>query len=108
MNFGLAAPAPVRWLISFDSGVHDAVRSFIAGIGREEIDVAGPPSEQDMALYMHKRAQTVPLPCVRLKLKMARHHLTDEPGVEVTCSDTDLEEIKRWYRRAMLQQIGLH
>ena len=99
----------MRWLISSDSGVHEAVRKFIVGMCNEGTqDVAGPPSEQDMALYMHKRAQTVPLPCVRLKLKMARHHLTSEPGVEVTCSDTDLEEIKRWYRVAMLQNIGLH
>lgn len=105
MNFGLAAAPPVRWLISFDSGVHDAVCAFIAGAGREEIDVAGPPTEQDMTLYMHKRAQTVPLPCVRLKMKMARHHLTGEPGVEVTCSDADLEEIKRWYRCEMMKGI---
>lgn len=107
MNYGLAAAAPVRWLISFDSGVHDAVRAFLAGMGREEIDVAGPPTDADMALYMHKRAQTVPLPCVRLKMKMARHHLTSEPGVEVTCSDRDLEEIKRWYRCEMLKHMGL-
>lgn len=107
MNYGLAAAAPVRWLISFDSGVYDAVRAFIAGMGRDQVDVAGPPTQQDMALYMHKRGQTVPLPCVRLKMKHAMHHLTGEPGVEVTCSDRDLEEIKRWYRDAMLSQIGL-
>lgn len=106
MNYGLAAAAPVRWLISFDSGVHDAVRAFIAGIGREEIDVAGLPTDEDLKLYLDKRGQTVPLPCVRLRMKMARHHLTSEPGVEVTCSDRDLEEIKRWYRCAMLKGIG--
>ncbi len=106
MNYGLAAAPPVRWLISFDSGVHNAVRAFIAGMGREEIDVAGPPNDGDIALYMHKRAQTVPLPCVRLKMKMARHSLTDEAGVEVTCSDRDLEEIKRWYRCEMMKGIG--
>lgn len=105
MNYGLAAAPPVRWLIGFDSGVYDAVRAFIAGIGREEIDVAGPPTDEDIALYMHKRAQTVPLPCVRLKMKMARNLTTDEPGVEVTCSDRDLEEIKRWYRCQMLKGI---
>lgn len=107
MNYGLAAALPVRWLISFDSGVHDAVLAFVAGMGNEEIDVAGPPGEGDMALYMLKRGQTVPLPCVRLRMKMARHHLTEEPGVEVTCSDRDLEEIRRWYLCEMMKHIGL-
>jgi hypothetical protein len=107
MNYGLAAAPPVRWLISFDSGVHDAVRAFLAGMGREEIDVAGPPTDQDLKLYFDKRGQTVPLPCVRLRMKMARHHLTSEPGVEVTCSDRDLEEIKRWYRCEAMKHMGL-
>ncbi len=97
-TYALAAPMPVRWLISSDNAVRNAVRGFIAGMGREVLEVAGPPTDADIALYLHKRAQTVPLPCVRLKMKMARHHLTGEPGVEVTCSERDLAEIKRWHR----------
>ncbi|QOZ25295.1 hypothetical protein XH93_18130 [Bradyrhizobium sp. CCBAU 51753] len=95
----------MRWLISSDSGVFNAVRGFIADLSqRDYVDVAGPPSTDDMHRYLHKMAQTVPLPCVRLKLRMVKNLTTDERGVEVTCSDRDLEEIARWQRRAVAKR----
>jgi hypothetical protein len=102
MNIGLAAPAAVQWLLQSESGVYNAVRAFISGrLDRNVIDVAGPPTDRDLAHYYERKGQVVPLPCVRLHCRMVRHHLTGAPGVEVTCSDRDLEEITRW-RRAKL------
>lgn len=97
--YGLATHPLVRWLISSDAGVYTAVLTFIAGAGAEYVDVAGPPTAADKKAYQG-RAQVCPLPVVRLHMKMARQHLTDAPGIEVTCSDADLEELKRWHREA--------
>jgi hypothetical protein len=106
MNIGLAAPAAVQWLLRSESDVYDAVRAFITGrLDRNVIDVAGPPTGRDLALYYERKGQVVPLPCVRLHCRMVRHHLTGAPGVEVTCSDRDLEEIKRWNREATLASL---
>ncbi|MCC8945992.1 hypothetical protein H8A97_13005 [Bradyrhizobium sp. Arg62] len=106
MKVGLSAAPAVRWLISSDSGVFDAVGSFIAGIAATDyVDVAGPPSQADISRFLRKLAQTVPLPCVRLRMRMVKNLTTDEPGVEVTCSDRDLEEIGRWQNVSALKRF---
>lgn len=107
-NYGLSCPPAIRWLIENEKDVRDAVKAFIAGMARSNvIDVAGPPSFSDILEYYDKRGQTVPLPCVRLKLKMVTHHLTAEPGVEVTCSDLDLAEIAKWHRLARMKSAAV-
>ncbi len=99
MAYGLAAHPLVRWLISSDLGVYEAVQTFIAGAGRDYVDVAGPPIKADRIKFAGK-AEACPLPVVRLKMKMARKALTGEMGVEVSCSDEDLLELDRWCREA--------
>lgn len=107
-NYGLSCPPPIRWLMESEKDVFDAVKKFIAGMAKSNvIDVAGPPSFSDILEFYDKRGQTVPLPCVRLNLKMVKHHLTGEPGVEVTCSDADLIEIAKWHRLARMKPAAV-
>jgi hypothetical protein len=106
IEFGLASHAAVRWLIASERAIYDKVIDFYMGnTDTDIVEVAGPPTDQDIALYAHKRAQTVPLPLVRLQMKLAVHHLTGEKGVEVRCSDRDLAEIERWQRKALMDSF---
>lgn len=98
MQYGLAAAPLVRWLVAKEADVQKAVTNFIGEQTElDYADVAGPPTEADKA-RANGRAEVCPLPVVRLNFKMARHSLTGEPGVQVTCSEADLNEIERWWR----------
>lgn len=105
-TYGLECPQAIRWLLSAESKVYVAVQEFIEGKHGDFVDVAGPPTLTDLLHFYEKKAQTVPLPCVRLRLAMTKHHLTGEQGVRVVCSDKDLTEIERWQQMARLQKTG--
>jgi len=103
INFGLASTAQVRWLIGSDKSVYDAVVNFFMGnVDRDFVEVVGPPTDEDHATAKRRGDKAVPLPVVRLQMRPAVHSVTGEHGVEVLCSDRDLEEISRWQRRALL------
>ncbi len=106
-QYGLASDPIVRWLIGSDGAVQDAIKLFLGEMAeRDYVDVAGPPRMEDIARFAQRLAQAVPLPTVRLKMRMVVNATTDEAGVEVTCSDADLMEIKRWYRESTLAKLG--
>lgn len=103
MNYGLSAAPAVKWLIGAEPDLHNRIKEFIAGQCASPIEVAGPPSAADM-LFAHKRRNAeIKLPVVRLHLKMVSHHLTGQPGVEVRCTDAEIDEIARWAREAQLR-----
>lgn len=95
----------MRWLLQNESEVLAAVVEFINHrLERNYIDVAGPPPQSDVDLFLLKKAQVVPLPTVRLNLRFVRGNLTGDLGVEVTCSDAHLEEIGRWQVEKLIRQ----
>jgi hypothetical protein len=97
-TFGLACHALVRWLIDRDSGVRDAIQKFIVEGGSDFLEVAGPPT-LDQIIKRHRDPRLrISLPCIGLRLKRVKHHLTDELGIEVRCKEADLVEIMRWKR----------
>lgn len=103
MSVGLLAPSPVQWLIINEPDVKQRIEKFIIGQAEPTLEVAGPPSAEDFIRYKDNPGGPITLPCVRLRLKMFKHHLTGDRGVEVTCSDDDLREIADWQRAARIK-----
>jgi hypothetical protein len=104
-NFGLSAPPLVQWLLNSELDVKNAVRAFIEGHGKAVITVAGPPREEDIPRYRANPYADVYLPTVTLCMRMVKHHLTGEPGVEVkTLNEAGLAELAMWRRQAMTRR----
>lgn len=102
-EYGLVAHPNVHWLLHNESEVLEQVKRFAADmVDRAYMDIAGPPSVQDALTFRERKS--VPLPSVRLHMRMVRGNLTGDPGIEVTCSDNDLTEIARWRALAALRQ----
>lgn len=97
MHFGLLAHDAVRWLIGAEIDVHRKIEAFcLDQTNVDYVDVAGPPTDDDLVRYRRNHSKSVGLPCVRLQLRMVRHHLNGAPGVRVICTDREIEEIGRW------------
>lgn len=103
-NFGLFTIPPIRWLLSVEPAVKQAVADFLAE-KREgnTVEVVGPPSLENMMDVNSGAAKRHELPVVCLKLKKMKHHLTGEDGIEVSCSDLDRELIVKWHNQAKLR-----
>jgi hypothetical protein len=97
MNLALQSHPLVRWLLDSESDVKRAVAAFAADQANSDVvEVAGPPTSADLAQYRKNESRRVGLPCVRLKMRLVRHHLTGAPGIRVECSDADVQELARW------------
>ncbi len=107
--FGLAAPAAVRWLIGEEKQIYDRVIAFYMGhVDTEIVEVVGPPTAEEAAEVKRRgHGDTVPLPIIRLRMRLAENHKTGEHGVEVTCNEKDLAEVERWERLAMLTNLKI-
>jgi len=107
IQFGLASHSAVRWLIGSEKAIYDRVIDFYMGNADTDIvEVVGPPTEKDFeAAKKRGHGDPVPLPVVRLQMKLATNMLTGEKGVEVVCSDADLDEVKRWELKALLDSF---
>lgn len=107
IQFGLASHSAVRWLIGSEKQIYDRVIAFYMGhADTDVVEVAGPPTDADLeAVRKRGHNDTVPLPVVRLIMKLGENMVTGEHGVEVKCSDADLEEIKRWELKALLDSF---
>lgn len=104
VNYGLQAPIPIQWLLQTEPEVKEKLRLYLTDqLGTDTIEVAGPPSASDILKYRRNPRAGPGLPVVRLKCRMVRHNLTGDPGVEVTCSDEDLEVIMMWAREQQLR-----
>lgn len=102
-EYGLVAHPFVQWLLQNESEVLNSVKRFIADRAeRAHFDVAGPPSLQDVK----RSIGAVPLPCIRLHLRLIKGNLTGDPGIEVTCSERDIDEIGRWRMLAALRKTS--
>lgn len=97
---GLLAAAPIKWLLDSEGDVRNAVRAFISGEGEPVISVAGPPTDPDL-IASRIFGRPTPLPCVLLKLRMVRDHVSGEPHVEVTATDAEIDEVEAWRQRAL-------
>lgn len=95
-EFGLSCHDRVRWLLQNEPDVMSAVAAFARGQRENIIEVAGPAPQRDVDHFLLKKAQVVPLPTVRLTLKMIRGNLTGDLGIRIDCPERDLEEIGRW------------
>ncbi len=104
-QIGLSCASLVRWLISAEPDIYKRVIEFIKGEADSVIEVAGPPTAEQILKRHKKKHQLMDLPLITLNLRKTRHHLTGQPGVEVRCSDNDLEEIVRWRREAHLRTM---
>jgi len=104
-TFGLSAPPLVQWLLNSEPDVKSAVRAFIEGKGEPIIQVAGPLRDQDVYRFRQNHFAPVALPTITLVMRMVKHHLTGEAGVEVkTLKDSDIGELALWYRKAMARR----
>lgn len=103
-QFGLMAPNIIRWLLSVEPEVYAAVAAYIEGQHKGVIDVVGPPSLSDVHRHNANRYADVGLPTIRLRCKMTMNLTTGESGVEVTCSDGDLDELMKWPARRAIRQ----
>lgn len=103
---GLIAADPVVWLLTEELDVKRAVGAFVHGhADRDYVDVAGPPDD-DVILKLHAQGNDggVPLPTVRLRMKLVDHHLSGQRAVHVGCSDADLMTIADWRRRDAIKR----
>lgn len=104
MNVALDAHPLVRWLLDTEIDVKRRVAAFASDQASDTIEVAGPPTDADLAQYAKNESRRVGLPCIRLMLRMVKHHLTGEPGIRVDCSDDHIQELARWRWRAYRTQ----
>lgn len=103
MQVGLLAHPSVRWLVSSEPDLHARVVAFIQGRGDGQIDVAGPPSATEIIDRQRHPNRELLLPKVTLRLRMVKHSATCELGVEIKCSDEEIDEIVQWARQAKLR-----
>lgn len=97
VSWQVFAPVAVQGLLCRESDVMAYVRKFAGDEAPAPfVDVAGPPTAEELARARRKGQQGIPLPCIRLNLKKQPHHLTGVPTIYVTASDDDLIEIARW------------
>jgi len=109
ITFGLASTPAVRWLIGSEKELYERIVHFYMGNANTDIvEVIGPPDEEDLRRTRERGGpnEAVPLPVVRLRLRLSENRLTGEKGVEALCSDSDLAEIERWARLALLKHKG--
>lgn len=99
-RFGLLAAKPIHWLLSKEADVKRAVEAFAADMAPSVVDVAGPPSAEEIIACRVNPRKRIELPTIRLHLNKVKHHLTGEPGIEVKCSDGDMDMIVMWARQA--------
>lgn len=100
MNYGLLAARPIHWLLAKEPDIKRQIEAFAADAAPAMVDVAGPPSVEEMLAIRAMRKRDIRLPTIRLHLKKIRHHLTGDPGIEVKCSDADMDMIVKWARQA--------
>ncbi len=102
-GLGLLASEPVHWLLSNESEVKRRIESFIRGELGPSFDVAGPPDDETLIkLKTSGPNGAVPLPCVRLNLKM--QNTINGKACAVTCSDNDTYTILDWQRRDYIRR----
>lgn len=106
-KWGLISAKPVAWLIASDRGVYDAVGQFLEDKGNGKVDVAGPPTIDEMRKVRAKERSNLMLPTIRLNLEKTRHHLTQQPCLKITCSDKDLAAIESWRIQAAAAKRGV-
>ncbi len=104
-HFGLMAPRPIHWLLSEELEVKKAVEAFAAGSGKSIVDVAGPPSAEEIIARRVNPRKPIELPTVRLHLNKVKHHLTGEQGIEVKCSDAHMDLIIQWARQTQARKM---
>lgn len=99
-HFGLMAAKPIHWLLARENEVRSRIEAFAADRGHPVLDVAGPPSAGELIARRVNPRKPVELPMIRLHLRKVKHHLTGERGIEVKCSDVDMDMIAQWARQA--------
>lgn len=102
-HFGLLAAKPIHWLLAKEIDVKRAIEAFAADQGFPMVDIAGPPSAEEIIACRKNPRRRMHLPTIRLHLRKVNHHLTGEAGIEVKCSDGDMELIVMWARQAALR-----
>jgi hypothetical protein len=98
-TFGLMAALPVHLFLDRERHVRWAVEAFADDRGPDHVVVAGPPTRAEIEAHKLIRRGSIMLPVVRLNFRMVTRHLTHERGIEVTCSDADLEKLIDWQRQ---------
>lgn len=105
-KWGLISPKPVAWLIASDRGVYDAIGKFLEDSAPGKLDVAGPPTIEELRKVRPEERSQMMLPTIRLTMEKTKHHLTQRPCIKVTCSDKDLEAIDSWRVQAAAAKRG--
>lgn len=108
MTFGLSAAPVVKAFLNNEAGIRQEIIDFFnderVGSRPDILDVAGPPDLKDAIRAKTTRfGEPILLPVVRMHLRKIRHHLTGALGVEVKCSDADLDRLADWLRHPALR-----
>lgn len=103
-SFGLMAQRPIHWLLANELDVKRHVQAFAADRATATFSVAGPPPVEEMIRARNNPCKPIELPMVKLHLRKVKHHLTGEPGIEVKCSDADMDKIVQWARQSVLRK----
>jgi hypothetical protein len=99
-HFGLMAAKPIHWLLATEHEVKRRIEEFAADRGNSVLEVVGPPSAEELIARRVNPKKALELPMIRLHLRMVKHHLTGEAGIEVKCSDAHMDMIVQWARQA--------
>lgn len=89
VRYAVYAAPPIQALMAREPDIVRYVSAFCSDEAPTPyVDVVGPPTQEDI-INRH-------LPMIRLHMRKYRHHLTDEPTVEVACTDEDHRALARW------------
>lgn len=103
-NWGLAATAPVRWLIDTNPDIKKWLIDFIEGRAEPLRQIIGPPDPDDLA-HSQKIDQPCPLPVVTLVARKMKDHISGVPHCEVkTLKDEETDEVHRWREREFIRR----
>jgi hypothetical protein len=103
-QFALAAEKPIHWLLACENEVRWHIEAFAADRGYPVLDVAMPPSAEEIIAKRLNPRKRIELPMVRLHLRKVKHHLTGEAGIEVKCSDAHMDLIVKCARQAEMRK----
>ncbi|WP_189347211.1 MULTISPECIES: hypothetical protein [unclassified Mesorhizobium] len=98
VKWAVFAPPALQALLSREPEAMAQVQAFAEDRGEPDFDIAGPPDREEA--LRHKKSwgtlEGVPLPCVRIRMRKTKHHLTGDRLIEIACTDAHLVEVTRW------------
>lgn len=98
-RYAVISHPEVAAFLGQEPDAQELIRQFAAGESKtDSFEMAGPPSMLELMRLRAEPDAPFRLPTITIRMKMQRHHLTNDQMVRLVVSDSDLEELRAWTR----------